>query len=186
MARDIEIALVDATRGLGNGLLLPAGPLREPAERLREVDFVISHGGLSGLHAREFTVTTEPVRFRRLSDGMQSSVDVFQEQNPWVRALCGIGNPNRFLQTLAQIGVSVEPHIYPDHHAYSGDELDFTDGSPIVCTDKDAMKLSELDIDLSHIWALEIAIDLPEDFAQAFAMLLQERHIEPRVSEDVG
>ena len=47
-------------------------------------------------------------------------------------------------------------------------------------TDKDAMKLSELDIDLSHIWALEIAIDLPEDFAQAFAMLLQERHIEPQ------
>ena len=186
MARDIEIALVDATRGLGNGLLLPAGPLREPAERLREVDFVISHGGLSGLHAREFTVTTEPVSFRRLSDGMQSSVDVFQEQNPWVRALCGIGNPNRFLQTLAQIGVSVEPHIYPDHHAYSGDELDFTDGSPIVCTDKDAIKLSELDIDLSHIWALEIAIDLPDDFAQAFAMLLQERHIEPRVSEDTG
>ena len=186
MARDIEIALVDATRGLGNGLLLPAGPLRESAERLREVDFVISHGGLSGLHAREFTVTTEPVRFRRLSDGMQSSVDVFQEQNPWVRALCGIGNPNRFLQTLAQIGVSVEPHIYPDHHAYSGDELDFTDGSPIVCTDKDAIKLSELDIDLSHIWALEIAIDLPDDFAQAFAMLLQERHIEPRVSEDTG
>ena len=185
MARDIEIALVDATRGLGNGLLLPAGPLRESAERLREVDFVISHGGLSGLHAREFTVTTEPVRFRRLSDGMQSSVDVFQEQNPWVRALCGIGNPNRFLQTLAQIGVSVEPHIYPDHHAYSGDELDFTDGSPIVCTDKDAIKLSELDIDLSHIWALEIAIDLPDDFAQAFAMLLQERHIEPG-HEDTG
>jgi tetraacyldisaccharide 4'-kinase len=184
MARDVEIALVDASRGLGNGLLLPAGPLREPVERLREVDFVVSHGGASGLHAGEYSVTTEPVRFRRLSDGVQASVGVFQEQYPWVRALCGIGNPDRFLHTLAQIGVSVEPHIYPDHHGYSGDELDFTDGSPIVCTDKDAIKLSELDIDLSHVWALEIAIDLPDDFAQALTLLLQDLRIEPRVNKD--
>jgi len=183
MARDVEIALVDATRGLGNGLLLPAGPLREPVERLREVDFVVSHGGASGLHAGEYTMTTEPVRFRRLSDGVQASVEAFQEQHPWVRALCGIGNPDRFLHTLAQIGVSVEPHVYPDHHGFSGDELDFTDGSPIVCTDKDAIKLSELDIDLSHVWALEIAIDLPEDFAQALTSLLQERRIKPGANE---
>ena len=103
MARDIEIALVDATRGLGNGLLLPAGQLRESAERLREVDFVISHGGLSGLHAREFTVTTEPVRFRRLSDGMQSSVDVFQEQNPWVRACAVLATPTGFYKRLLRL-----------------------------------------------------------------------------------
>ncbi len=184
MARDVEIALVDATRGLGNGLLLPAGPLREPVERLHEVDFVVSHGGASGLHAAEYTVTTEPVCFRRLSDGAQASVDVFQEQHPWVRGLCGIGNPNRFLHTLAQIGVSVEPHIYPDHHGYSGDELDFTDGSPIVCTDKDAIKLSELDIDLSHVWALEIAINLPDDFAEALTSLLRDRLIKPSANEE--
>jgi tetraacyldisaccharide 4'-kinase len=169
---------------LGNGLLLPAGPLREPVERLRDVDFVVSHGGASGLHAGEYTVTTEPVRFRRLSDGVQASVDAFQEQYPWVRALCGIGNPDRFLQTLAQIGVSVEPHIYPDHHGYSGDELDFTDGSPIVCTDKDAIKLSELDIDLSHVWTLEIAINLPEEFAHALLLLLEDLRIEPGVHKD--
>ena len=184
MARDVEIALVDATRGLGNGLLLPAGPLREPVERLHEVDFVVSHGGASGLHAAEYTVTTEPVCFRRLSDGAQASVDVFREQHPWVRGLCGIGNPNRFLHTLAQIGVSVEPHIYPDHHGYSGDELDFTDGSPIVCTDKDAIKLSELDIDLSHVWALEIAINLPDDFAEALTSLLRDRLIKPSANEE--
>jgi tetraacyldisaccharide 4'-kinase len=79
--------------------------------------------------------------------------------------------------------VSVEPHVYPDHHGFSGDELDFIDGSPIVCTDKDAIKLSELDIDLSHVWALEIAIDLPEDFAQALTSLLQERRIKPGANE---
>jgi tetraacyldisaccharide 4'-kinase len=74
--------------------------------------------------------------------------------------------------------------VYPDHHGFSGDELDFTDGSPIVCTDKDAIKLSELDIDLSHVWALEIAIDLPDDFAQALTLLLQDLRIEPRVNKD--
>ena len=100
MARDIEIALVDATRGLGNGLLLPAGPLREPVERLREVDFVVSHGGACGLHAAEYTVTTEPVRFRRLSDGAQSSVDVFQEQHRGFGPCAVLATPTGFYKRL--------------------------------------------------------------------------------------
>ena len=89
------------------------------------------------------------------------------QRHPWVHALCGIGNPSRFLATLTELGVSVEPHIYPDHHGYTGDELDIALGQVIVCTDKDAMKLMELDVDLSFVWALEIALELDSEFVAA-------------------
>jgi tetraacyldisaccharide 4'-kinase len=167
MARDIEIALIDATRGVGNGLLLPAGPLREPVSRLAEVDFVVSHGGASGLVPEEYTMRTMPLHFRRLSDGGVVSLDEFVQRHPWVHALCGIGNPSRFLSTLTELGISVEPHIYPDHHGYTGDELDVALGQVIVCTDKDAMKLMELDVDLSVVWALEITLELDSAFVAA-------------------
>ena len=79
--------------------------------------------------------------------------------------------------------MSVEPHIYPDHHGYTGDELDFADGSPIVCTEKDAVKLSALDIDLSHVWALEVAAELAEGFQQDLQQRLQNLNIRPKAPQ---
>ena len=180
MERDVEIAVVDAARGIGNGLLLPAGPLREPLARLQEVDFVISNGGAAGLVAKEYVSANLPVEFRRLSDDQCIPVATFFEQYPWVRALCGIGNPDRFLRSLTDLGVSVEPHIYPDHHGYTGDELNFADGSPIVCTEKDAVKLSALDIDLTHVWALDIATQFDDDFQQDLQQRLESLNIRPK------
>ena len=186
MARDIEIAVVDAARGVGNGLLLPAGPLREPVERLATVDFVISHGGPSGLAAGEYTMQTLPMRFKRLSDGEVTSVDEFAQRYPRVHALCGIGNPSRFLRTLTDLGISVEPHLYPDHHGYTGDEIDFVSGNPIVCTEKDAIKLSALDVNLSFVWALEISLDLDISFTSALRKMMEERGITPSSAVGLG
>ena len=180
MERDIEIAVVDASRGVGNGLLLPAGPLREPVDRLNEVDFVICNGGTAGLVAKEYVSTNRPVEFRRLSDDQIIPVTAFHEQYPWVRALCGIGNPERFLRSLTELGITVEPHIYPDHHGFTGDELSFADGSPIVCTEKDAVKLAALDIDLSHTWALAVVTDFGDGFQQDLVQLLESLNIRPK------
>jgi tetraacyldisaccharide 4'-kinase len=179
MARDLEIAVIDASRGVGNGLLLPAGPLREPVERLSEVDFVVSHGGPTGLSSREYGMYSRPLRFRRLSDGTTAAVTSFHEHYPWVHAICGIGNPDRFLRSLTDLGISVEPHVYPDHHGYTGEEIDFAGGVTVVCTDKDAIKLSELDINLSHVWALEIAAELDAEFTAALMARLDDLDIVP-------
>ena len=76
--------------------------------------------------------------------------------------------------------MSVEPHVYPDHHGYTGDELNFADGSPIVCTEKDAVKLSALDIDLTHVWALDIATQFDDDFQQDLQQRLESLNIRPK------
>ena len=69
--------------------------------------------------------------------------------------------------------------MYPDHHGYTGDELDFAGGHPIVCTEKDAMKLAALDVDLSFVWALEISLDLDPNFTTRLFQLMTDRGIRP-------
>ena len=130
MERDIEIAVVDASRGVGNGLLLPAGPLREPVDRLNEVDFVICNGGTAGLVAKEYVSTNRPVEFRRLSDDQIIPVTAFYEQYPWVPRPLRYRQSGAVLAQLTELGITVEPHIYPDHHGFTGDELSFADGRP--------------------------------------------------------
>ena len=72
LARDIEIAVIDASRGLGNGLPLPAGPLREPAARLGAVDAIVHLGG-TGDSKREFAMTLAGERFVRVNDSAVSA-----------------------------------------------------------------------------------------------------------------
>ncbi|HEY5645151.1 MAG TPA: tetraacyldisaccharide 4'-kinase [Pseudomonadales bacterium] len=157
LARDIEIALIDGHRGLGNRRLLPAGPLREPQQRLGEVDWVVSTGRPSGAAPQEWLMKIEPVRFVGL--GGQSpdlSVEAFAGKFVNVNAVAGIGNPGRFLQTLKEMGLQPLLTAYPDHHRFSGSELVFDNGWPVVCTEKDATKIRALGELPDNLWYLEV------------------------------
>jgi len=143
LARDVEVAVVDEDT-LGNRWRLPAGPLREGVERLREVDVVLAHGAIS------------PVLVRRLGDvpvfGMALAGDVFRsldgrETRPAadfrgrrVHAVAGIGRPERFFAQLAGMGIEVVPHAFPDHHRFTPSDLAFAPGEASVMTSKDAVK----------------------------------------------
>jgi tetraacyldisaccharide 4'-kinase len=135
LARDIEIAVVDA-RGLGNGFLLPAGPLREPRARLRSVDAVVSHGApVAG-----FGMALEGEVAHRMSDARdRQSLAGWRGQK--VHAVAGIGNPSRFFVHVGRHGARVLPHPFPDHHRFRPEELDFGDEAPVLMTEKDAVKL---------------------------------------------
>ena len=144
LKRDFEIAVIDATRGLGNGLLLPAGPLREPASRLESVDAVVhlvaeSPSTLSTRGRNELVMTHVPVGFRNLVDAGQVA-DPARWPKGTVHAVAGIGNPQRFFDLLASLGVEAIPHAFPDHHAFVADDLDFPGARAIVMTTKDAVK----------------------------------------------
>ncbi len=161
LARDVEIAVVDGHRGLGNRRLLPAGPLREPPSRLAEVDWVVSSGRPSGIDTEsegsEFLLTVSPTRFISV-DGQSASFPAaeFAKRYSNVNAVAGIGNPGRFNQTLKELGLNPMLTAYPDHHVYSGEEVQFDNDWPVVCTEKDATKLRLLDGLPANLYYLEI------------------------------
>jgi len=135
LRRDLEIAVTDA-RGLGNGFLLPAGPLREPAFRLRTVDAVVAHGGSS----RGYAMHLEGDTLHRMTDARERQpLKALAGQK--VHAVAGIGDPNRFFLHLGQAGIKVTPHPFPDHHAFQPADLAFGDDAPVLMTEKDAVKL---------------------------------------------
>ncbi len=136
LRRDIEIAVVDA-RGFGNGLMLPAGPLREPPSRLRTVDAVVAHGTDA---VKGWRMSLEGPLLRSFTDSSdRRPLEAFRGKK--VHAVAGIGDPARFFLLLAKAGMQVLPHPFPDHHPFTPQDLAFSDGLPVVMTEKDAVKL---------------------------------------------
>lgn len=144
LERAMEIAVVDET-ALGNCWPLPAGPLREPLGRLAEADLILAHGELSPcLRAAAGTVPIASMRlvgerFRSLSKPDEwRGAEMFIGKK--VHALAGIGQPQRFFDHLAAMGIEATPHTFPDHHRYSAGDLGFAPGEPKLMTSKDAVK----------------------------------------------
>jgi tetraacyldisaccharide 4'-kinase len=139
LQRAVEIAVVDGTRGLGNGLCLPAGPLREPASRLRDVDAVVVHQGEWG-HSGVLRTSVRAVRVVELATGAEKPLGEFA--NASVHAVAAIGNPDRFFDLLEAAGLRVEPHAHADHARLEAGNLQFGDSLPVLMTEKDAVKCS--------------------------------------------
>ncbi len=139
LQRDMEIVVVDGARGFGNGRLLPAGPLREPRQRLRQVALVVQNGGGEALVAGALRMQLAGQRLQPVSgqgDGMALSDLAGQP----VHAVAAIGNPARFFELLRGAGLSVDAHAFPDHHPLSAAEVQFGDALPVLMTEKDAVK----------------------------------------------
>ncbi len=180
LARDVEIAVVDASRGLGNGLPLPAGPLRESRSRLHEVDAVVLLGGtVTGTLGREFAMNFTGERFVRIdAKGTNVGADAFR--GPGVHALAGIGNPQRFFDQLKALGIAATCHAYPDHHRFTQRDLDLPRATAILMTEKDAVKCSAFAD--ARCWALPIrAVVDPQLFA-----LVEEKLRGSQVARDTG
>jgi tetraacyldisaccharide 4'-kinase len=136
LGRDVEIAVVDGERRFGNGLLLPAGPLREPAARTGSVDLVVTNGGSAAAGELNMRLTGDVVQ--RLTDGASRSLDELAGER-W-HAVAGIGNPERFFRRLEEAGLDIERHAMADHAALTPGALNFGDESPVLMTEKDAVK----------------------------------------------
>ncbi len=184
MARDLEIAVVDGTRGLGNGLLLPAGPLREPLGRLHSVDWVIANGEPSHLVDEETVMRMHADGFYNLVTGELMTPEAFVDTHSDVHAVCGIGNPNRFFQTLQDLGLNSIKHIYSDHYNFNGEEVRFDDTLPVVCTEKDAAKFKNLEEEFLQVWYLRVSVALPDGARERLLGMLTERAISPRRSAE--
>ena len=144
LARAMEIAVIDASRGFGNGLLLPAGPLREPVSRLREVDAVVRLVANDvprppNVNGRDFLMTHEPLPWRNVKRA-DLEANPAQWQGREVHALSGIGNPQRFFDMVASLGIHATPHAFSDHHDFSPKDIALPGAIAILMTQKDAVK----------------------------------------------
>lgn len=138
LARDLELVLVDAARGLGNGRCLPAGPLREPPQRLQQVDAVLCNGAASDSPAG-FGLTLQPRALVHLRSGRRVPLTHFPPGQA-MHAVAGIGNPQRFFATLEALHWRPLCHAFADHARFSPEALAFTPSLPLLMTEKDAVK----------------------------------------------
>jgi len=134
LQRDLEIALEDE-RGHGNGLLLPAGPLREPAGR--RVDATVVNGPEP--RPGTYRMRLRPSGFFWVGDAARP-VARSELLGKRLHAVAGIGNPDRFFADLSRMGLAFTAHPFPDHHRFGPADLEFPDCDLVLMTEKDAVK----------------------------------------------
>jgi len=160
LPRSLEICVVDAEREFGNGMLLPAGPMREPVERLRTVDYVVAGGDdtLPAMQANAVRMQLVPGLLYALKGDERWRLSQFTGCR--VNAVAGVSNPGRFFRLLKQAGLHVNARAFEDHHEFTaGDFSDLEPGLPIIMTEKDAVKCR--DMNLQNAWFLALEAGLP-------------------------
>lgn len=167
LERDIEIALIDGERGLGNGRCLPAGPLREPRSRLAEVDFVLTNGGPRNAGYRMVLLPGEAVNLRDPS----LTRPIVDFRGKPVFAVAAIGNPGRFFALLRDLGLAVQTRAYPDHHPFSAADLAEWPAGPVLMTEKDAVKCARFAG--ADVWFLPVRAELDPAFIDTFFQTLE-------------
>ncbi|THB74090.1 MAG: tetraacyldisaccharide 4'-kinase [Gammaproteobacteria bacterium] len=164
--RDIEIVVFDGQKGLGNGFLLPAGPLREPFDRINRADFTLINGNSSYLKGTSFFLEIEHAVNMVCGETVDLKQFSIKAGIGKVHAVAGIGNPERFFAQLEQFGLEVIRHEYDDHYPYSEHNLDFVDGYPVVMTEKDAVKCMKFAKD--DWWMIPASVRFSGDFESQF------------------
>ncbi len=162
LKRNVELALFDE-RGLGNGWLLPAGPLREPVSRLAKVDAVVLNSNMplaSSWVAAKVLIfqmqligekayrLTQPADYKTLSD--------FKGQK--LVAAAGIGNPQRFFRMLRGAHLEFEEMPLPDHYGFDANPFTSLDVDAILITEKDAVKCKALND--PRLWVVPVQAEL--------------------------
>ncbi|MBK7686197.1 MAG: tetraacyldisaccharide 4'-kinase [Rhodocyclaceae bacterium] len=176
LPRTLEVMVVDE-RGFMNGWLLPAGPLRETARRLQEVDAIVGNGvsvpPCDCAAVPFFQMTMNAGDFYAIDDARRR-VTSTNWHDKEVHAVAGIGAPERFFNQLRSLGIEAVNHAFPDHHRYTAEDIDF-DGDAILTTEKDAVKLAHLKVNLP-VWILPIDAVLAPSLADYIVAKLMEKN----------
>jgi tetraacyldisaccharide 4'-kinase len=159
LRRDLELVLIDGQRGLGNQQLLPAGPLREPVSRLQTVDAVIVNSG-------DFSVAEYGVKLQHQMQLKPVAPKALDGQSQWlgeaVTIVAAIGNPQRFVSTVEQSGITIKNTVFfRDHYAFDEQTLADLTG-PVLMTEKDAVKCRSFA--RANWFYLPVEAELSDDF----------------------
>jgi tetraacyldisaccharide 4'-kinase len=162
LRRDVEIEVIDGRRRYGNGQLLPAGPLREPADRGDSCDFRVLNVGSDAIEAGfgEWPMRLVADHARPLVGVRPMPLSAFAGKR--VHAVAGIGNPERFFDTLRSHDIAVVPHAFADHYRYVAEDLGFGSDLPVLMTENDSVKCRPIATD--RHFSVPVRAELPEAF----------------------
>ena len=162
LARDIDIVVIDSTRGLGNRWCLPAGPLREGVWALAAADLMVYHHQRPSENTKnQYGMYLRTDEILALDGSVANKADTLKQTT--LHAVAGIGHPMRFFNTLRELGFTIIEHAFSDHHQYEKNQLEFNDEHAIITTEKDALKLAMLKLDTT-IWVLPVRAVLNQSF----------------------
>jgi tetraacyldisaccharide 4'-kinase len=166
LQRDMEIVVIDGQRRFGNGLCLPAGPLRESSRRLSRSDLVVVNGEAE---PGEYSLQLITEKAISLQDGRQLPLQAFQGHR--VYAIAGIGHPERFFRVLNRAGLETVCHAFPDHHPYTEKDLAAFRGETVLMTEKDGVKCEQFA--LPGLWYVPATAEPDAGFRQVFESKLK-------------
>lgn len=170
MGRAIEIVVIDGLRGLGNGFLLPAGPLREDASRLKSANFIVVNGAPSSAKPSKqwkkildnplcpivYRMELMPGKITSLMSGQ--SIPSLTALNDPVAAVAAIGHPQRFFATLDRLGVKFNAYPFADHHRFQPEDLKVKEKT-VLMTEKDAVKCQPFATDQMYFLPVEANVE---------------------------
>jgi tetraacyldisaccharide 4'-kinase len=168
LGRNLEIAIIDGDREFGNNCMLPAGPLREPVNRLTSVDMLISK---SKEYENSFLMEYEFGDLVQLND-QDKLISINKLKGQQIHLVSGIANPDRFHSVFKEHQIHVIKHVFPDHYNYSLQDIDFNDDKPIVMTEKDAVKCAKFAKD--NMWYLPVDVKFNDIFYHRIETLIAE------------
>jgi tetraacyldisaccharide 4'-kinase len=179
--RAMEIVVIDGKRAMGNGFCLPAGPLREPISRLKQVDWLLMHGEgviLPQLPRAYETIQLLPMQWLQVSTNHALPLKPlpWSEKEP-VTAIAAIGHPQRFFETLAHLGIGFNAIAFDDHHNFQVSDFKFTTSAEeniVLMTTKDAVKCKHFA--KQNWWALMVTAELPDKLVDSVVELASNHH----------
>ncbi len=183
LARDAELAVFDE-RGIGNGLLLPAGPLREPLPagppRRQRVLYTGSHASTAWAGAIGLRALVDAVPLQAWWRGdLACGQPVATLRGRPLFALAGLAAPENFFSRLETLGLQIERHPMPDHAPYP--QPPWPAGTPdVVTTEKDAVKLrpewaGDAAAGATRVWVLRLDLTVPDSLVTELAALLHRK-----------
>ena len=161
LMRDIEIHVVNGAKRFENEYFLPAGPLREPIKRIKDIDLRIAKGTSKN---DEYELTYKPNYLYALrAPSKFQPITFFKDRK--VLAVAGIANPEEFFEILESKGLQTVRKSFPDHHRFRSEDFSGYESLPILMTEKDAVKCEG--IVGYDFWSISLEYCLPKAFGDA-------------------
>jgi len=169
LRRDLEVMLFDG-RGIGNGWLLPAGPLREPPSRRADFTVVNGRRAPAGIVTDAWSMELVGGVAERLADPSERmTFAALASQAPnGILAAAGIGNPARFFEMLRAAGLQCDTLPLPDHYDFADDPFAESSADIILITEKDAVKCRQIE-HLKHdprLWVVPVTACVDDALAE--------------------